>query len=555
LKLWRHYTVVGLFVVSCAGLVARVVYLNVTQREFLQQQGDARSIRFETLPAYRGVVYDRLGEPLAVSTPVVAVWTDPSLTRFDATTLRALTEVLDLDRLALERRLGAQAKREFMYVKRRVPWKKAEQLRALGLEGVFFQPEYRRYYPASETTAHVVGVTDVDDVGLEGIELSFNDLLKGQHGRKMVLKDRRGNTVQDLEYLSAPQFGTDLTLSLDLRLQFFAYRELKAAVAVHRAVSASLVMLDVRTGEVLALVNLPSYNPNDLSNNHYQGMRNRAVTDAYEPGSTVKPFTVLAALESGRYRPSTLIDTNPGYFRVGRKLVKDRRNFGVISLSEVLQKSSQVGIARVALALDERAVYDVLNRAGAGAYVGTGLPGESIGKLSDRGLGNPVMRTTLAYGYGLAVSPLQLARAYLSLATFGIRIPVSVVKQNDPPKGRRVFDADRVGEILDMMVGVTEDGGTAPKARVTGYRVAGKTGTSRKVGSAGYDDRRHVALFAGIVPATDPRIVMVVVVNEPQGKNIGGGTVAAPIFSRVAARTMRLLGVKPDSPVSPSKSV
>ncbi|TDJ31259.1 MAG: penicillin-binding protein 2 [Gammaproteobacteria bacterium] len=555
MKLWRHYTVVGLFVFACAGLVARVVFLNVTQREFLQSQGDARSIRYETLPAYRGVVYDRFGEPLAVSTPVVAVWTDPSLTEFDEATIAKLAQLLGLDQQALEHRLKTNAGREFMYLKRRVAWEKAEQLRAVAIEGVFFQPEYRRYYPASETAAHVVGVTDVDDAGLEGIELSFDDVLKGQHGRKLVLKDRRGNTVKDLEYLSAPQFGIDLTLSLDLRLQFFAYRELKAAVASHKAVSASLVMLDVRTGEVLALVNLPSYNPNKLPDNHYEGMRNRAVTDTYEPGSTVKPFTILAALESGEYQRTTLIDTNPGYFRVGNKLIEDPINLGVISLNEVLRKSSQVGIAKLALQLEKRAVYDVLNRAGAGAYVGTGLPGESVGKLSDVGLEKPVVQATLAYGYGLAVSPLQLAQAYLSLATFGIRMPVSVLKQSAAPAGRRVFEADLVSQILNMMVGVTEDSGTAPKARVTGYRVAGKTGTSRKVGPSGYDDRRHVALFAGIIPASDPRIVMVVVVNEPAGKIFSGGTVAAPIFSRVAARTMRLLGVKPDAPVSLPRSV
>ncbi|MCZ6617865.1 MAG: penicillin-binding transpeptidase domain-containing protein [Gammaproteobacteria bacterium] len=555
MKPWRHYTVVGFFVFGCAGLVARLVYLSITDREFLQSQGDARSIRYETLRAYRGVVYDRQGQPLAVSTPVVAVWTNPSSSEFDEVTLTKLAKLLELDMAVLERRLEVYAKRKFMYLKRRLPWEKAEQLRALKLAGVFFQPEYRRYYPASEMAAHVVGVTDVDDAGLEGIELSFDELLKGRHGRKMVLKDQRGNTVKDLEYLSTPQFGTDLSLSLDLRLQYFAHRELKAAVAGHRAVSASLVMLDVRTGEVLALVNQPSYNPNELSGSRFDRMRNRAVTDTYEPGSTVKPFTVLAALESGRYRQTSLIDTSPGYFKVGNKLIEDPINRGVISLSEVLQKSSQVGIARVALRLEARAVYEVLVRAGVGAYVGTGLPGESMGKLSDLGLDNPVMRATLAYGYGLAVSPLQLAQAYLSLATLGIRMPVSILKQSVAPEGRRVFDAKQVRQVLDMMVGVTEDGGTAPKARVTGYRVAGKTGTSRKVGALGYDDKRHVALFAGIIPASDPRIVIVVVVNEPRGEIAGGGTVAAPIFARVAARTMRLLGIKPDSVVSLPESV
>jgi cell division protein FtsI (penicillin-binding protein 3) len=550
MRLWRHYVLVIVFLGACTGVAARVVFLNVSDRAFLQAQGNARAIRYETLPAYRGVIYDRHGEALAVSTPVAAIWTDPSFVKLSDEAVVQVAQVLNRDSAVLARELDANAEREFMYLERRVPWGVAEQVRALGLDGVYIQREYRRYYPAGEMAAHVVGMTNIDDLGLEGIELSYDEHLRGRPGRKMVLKNRRGETIEDLEFLASPHYGSDITLSLDMRLQFIAYRELKAAVAGNHAKSGSLVMLDVRSGEVLALANEPSYNPNDLSHARTAGMRNRAVTDTYEPGSTIKPFTVLAALSTDRWQPSTTIDTSPGYFRVGNKLVQDPNNRGVITLSQALQKSSQVGIAKVALDLPDDAVYDVLERAGIGDFIGTGLPGEAAGHLTNQGLGNPVVRATLAYGYGLAVSPLQLAQGYLTLASGGRRLPVTVLKTDEPADPRPVFDPARVGSVLRMMETVTEDAGTAPRARVPGYRIAGKTGTSRKVGPQGYDDERHVALFAGIAPQSNPRFVMVIVINEPGGAAKGGGAVAAPVFGQVAARALRLLGVKPDAGVT-----
>jgi cell division protein FtsI (penicillin-binding protein 3) len=549
-KLWRHYLVVVVFLGACSGVAARVVYLNVTDRDFLQQQGDARSIRAEVLPAYRGLIYDRNGEPLAVSTPVAAIWTDPSFATLADDEVRKLATLLELDPRALASQIEGARGREFLYLKRRVPWQVAEEVRGLGLDGVFIQREYRRYYPAAEMAAHVVGMTNIDDLGLEGLELSYDDHLRGRPGRKTVLRNRRGETIKNLEFSEAPRFGADVTLSLDLRLQFLAYRELKAAVAGNHAVSGSLVMLDARTGEVLALVNEPSYNPNDPTLRNREGMRNRSVTDTYEPGSTIKPFTVLAALESKRWQPETLIDTAPGYFRVGNKLVQDPLNRGTISLQQALQKSSQVGIAKVALDLEPGAVFDVLSRAGIGEFIGTGLPGEASGRLSNQGLNNVVVRATLAYGYGLAVSPLQLAHGYLTLATGGRRLPVSVLAQNEAPRGERVFEQRHAESVLAMMESVTEDAGTASRARVPGYRISGKTGTSRKVGPQGYDDQRHVSLFAGLAPLSDPRFVMVVVINEPRGTLRGGGEVAAPVFGQVAARALRLLGVPPDAEVA-----
>ncbi|MEZ5558799.1 MAG: penicillin-binding protein 2 [Pseudomonadales bacterium] len=548
MKAWRHYAVVILFLLGCSGVAARVVYLNITERAFLQEQGDARAVRAQTLPAYRGVIYDRNGEPLAISTPTMAVWTDPSLVRLDGESVAALAGVLGVPARELQQQLDAAGRREFLYLARRLPWEQAQRVKALELKGVYLQREYRRYYPAAEIAAHVVGVTDVDEAGIEGVELAFDDRLRGQHGRKVVLQDRRGEVIKDLEFVRAPRFGSDMHLSLDLRLQYLAYREIKAAVLANGARSGSLVMLDAHTGEVLAMVNEPSYNPNDLSSGTREGMRNRAVTDTYEPGSTMKPFTALAALESGAYSPTTEIDTSPGYFSVGRKLIQDTGNLGTVSLTRALQKSSQVAFAKVALTLPDRAVFDVMNRAGLGQFVGTGLPGEAAGSLSEWGLDKPIVRATLAYGYGLAVSPLQLARAYVTLANDGVPLPVSILKHDPdaPVTGTPVFAAEQTRAVLHMMEAVTEKNGTAPRASVAGYRVAGKTGTARKVGAAGYDDERHVTLFAGIAPVSNPRLVMVVVINEPAGAAQGGGGVAAPVFGRVAARALRVLGEPPD---------
>jgi cell division protein FtsI (penicillin-binding protein 3) len=534
------------FLVACLGMAVRIVYLTVAEGDFLIGQGDNRSVRTVSIPAYRGVVYDRYGEPLALSTPAAAMWTDPSKKTLSAEELAALADLLDLNTDRLMQQLIRNSEREFLYLKRRVSWSEVQQVKALGLQGVYFDREYHRYYPAGETVAHVVGLTGIDDHGLEGIELSFDQRLQGVPGEKEVLLDLHRQTIKNLQFGKPPRYGEDLTLAIDLRLQFLAYRELKAAVESHKATSGSVVMLDVATGEILALVNQPSYNPNDRADRPADGMRNRAITDAYEPGSTIKPFTVLAALETGRFSADTVIDTSPGHFRVGNKLIADPVDRGSITLETALQKSSQVAIAKVALELEERAVYDALVRAGINEYAGTGMPGEVAGSMSDLGLRYPVVRAVLSYGYGLAVTPLQLAQSYLTLATGGVRLPLSIVRQTEPPAGERVFAQAHVGEVLRMMEGVTERAGTAHKAHVEGFNIAGKTGTARKVGAQGYDDERHAAWFAGIAPATLPRLVTVVMINEPKGTNKSGGEVAAPVYARVMARALRLLGVSPD---------
>jgi len=542
---WRHVVLLAVFAAGGAALLARMVYLNVTERAFLQREGDARSLRVETLPAYRGIIFDRFGEPLAVSTPVKSAWLDPSQTTLSSTQIVRLARTLGEYPDALARRLDAAKGREFVYLKRRIGPEEAARVAALDIDGINFTREYRRYYPTGEATAHVVGITNVDDRGQEGAELAYDGELAGRDGKKRVLKDLRGNPIKDVEYVSAARFGRDLSLSLDLRLQFFAYRELKAAIEQHSAHAGSLVLLDARSGEILALANQPSFNPNDPGQPVTSAMRNRAITDVYEPGSTVKPLTVLAALESKRFNVDSQIDTSPGYFRIGQKLVEDPVNRGVLSLAQVLAKSSQVGVARIALALDNDAVHNAFIRAGFGEIAGSGLPGEVAGELPDQ-MKNPLVRATLAYGYGLEITPLQLATGYLALATGGVRLPVTIRRLDAAPQGERVFDEATVREVVHMMEGVALPGGTAPKARVAGYRIAGKTGTARKVGPGGYDEDRHVAFFAGLAPVAEPRLVLIVVIDEPQGPVIGGGEIAGPVFSRVMARALRVLDVEPE---------
>jgi len=543
----RHFVLTGLFTLALLGLVGRSSYLAVTEREFLQNQGEARATRVAEIRAHRGVISDRNGDPMAVSTPVVSVWTDPSVDRLDARELVLVAELLDRPVDGLMKRLERSKHTQFVYLARRVSPAIARSLRSLEIPGIRFKREYRRFYPSGEISAHVVGRTDIDDVGQEGIELSMDHVLRGVPGSKRVLTDRRGQRVRDLDFYDAPDFGDDVELSIDLRLQFLAYRELKSAVEHSGARSGSVVTLDVTTGDVLALVNQPSYNPNRVGARDFDGMRNRAITDLYEPGSTAKPFAILAALETGRYWPDTVIDTSPGYLMVGRKLIEDPLNRGQLTLAEVLARSSQVGVAKIALGLEGSHLYDVFHRSGLGSIPATGLPGEVSGLLTDRDIDNPIVRASLAYGYGVTASAMQLAQSYLTIASGGVRRQVNLIRGLPRASEERVFEESDVVSLLRMMEGVASSKGTAPKAQVPGFAVAGKTGTSRKVTSGTYDDTRHVALFAGIAPSRDPQVVVVVIINEPLGEHVGGGEVAAPVFARILARSLRILGVAPEN--------
>ena len=543
----RHYVLIVVFTFALLGLVGRSSYLAVTEREFLQNQGEARATRTAEIRAHRGVISDRNGDPLAVSTPVVSVWTDPSVDRLDTRELVLVAELLDRPVDGLIKRLERSKHTQFVYLARRVSPAIARSLRSLEIPGIRFKHEYRRFYPSGEISAHVVGRTDIDDVGQEGIELSMDHVLRGVPGSKRVLTDRRGQRVRDLDFYDAPDFGDDVELSIDLRLQFLAYRELKSAVEHSGARSGSVVTLDVTTGDVLALVNQPSYNPNRVGSRDFDGMRNRAITDLYEPGSTAKPFAILAALETGIYRADTIIDTTPGYLTVGRKLIEDPVNRGQLTLAEVLARSSQVGVTKIALGLEASHLYDVFHRSGLGSIPATGLPGEVSGILTDRDIDNPIVRASLAYGYGVTATAMQLAQSYLTIASGGVRRQVNLIRGLPRASDERVFEEGDVASLLHMMEGVASSKGTAPKAQVPGFAVAGKTGTSRKVTSGTYDDTRHVALFAGIAPSRDPQVVVVVIINEPLGEHVGGGEVAAPVFSRILARSLRILGVAPEN--------
>ncbi len=548
-----------LVVVASASLllVWRAVDLQVVNKGFLQGQGDARYLREVTDPAHRGMITDRYGEPLAISTPVDSVWADPQVLAQARDSWPRLAKVLGIRNDVLVRLLAAKRDKEFVYLKRRVSPDIANKVMELKIPGVALAPEYKRFYPAGEVAAHVVGFANVDDVGQEGMELVYNDHLKGVPGAKRVIKDRFGRIVENVERVSEPEPGKNITLSIDRRLQYLAYRELKKAVKGNRADAGSAVILDVHTGEVLAMVNQPAYNPNNRGKLKSGHLRNRAVTDVFEPGSTVKPFTVAAALESGRFTPRTNIDTRPGKFRVGRKTIRDFRDYGVIDVSTVIQKSSNIGASKMALAISPEYLWNAFVSVGLGEVTGSGFPGESAGLLTDYGAWHEIERATVSYGYGLSVTTLQLARAYAALATDGRSMPVSFLRRNraDAEEAASmyepVFSGKSLSAVRSMLESVVVKGGTGTKAAVPGYRIAGKTGTVKKSGSGGYVEDSYLSLFAGMAPVSDPRLVMVVVINEPRGEEYYGGTIAAPVFSRVMAGALRMLDVPPDNLVKP----
>ncbi len=549
---WRFYCV-GVALCVLAGSVAwHVASLQVLPGkekgyEFLQDQGQARTLRTESISAYRGVITDRNGEPLAVSTPVQSIWANPQLLREAPHTLPALAKALDMDLAGLQEKLSRYRDKEFVYLKRHLPPHLGEKVLALNTPGVFAQQEYRRFYPAAEVTAHVVGFTDIDDQGQEGMELAYDEWLTGTAGAKQVLKDLKGHVVKEVQLLRAAQPGKDLRLSLDLRLQYLAYRELKAAVQEQGAKSGSVVVLDTQTGEILAMANQPAYNPNDRANIRSSALRNRAITDQFEPGSTVKPLTVMAALETGRYSPNTRIDTNPGYLRVGKKTLLDPVNYGVIDLTRVLTKSSQVGLSKLALKMDPLVIRDMFFRLGLGQDTGTGFPGESVGILPNHTRWQPIVQANFAFGYGLSLTPLQLAQAYSVIANDGIKRPVSLIKVNDRPVGEPVVSSTHTRRLVNMLKTVAEKGGTGTRAQLPDYPVAGKTGTVHKVSGHGYADDRYISLFAGMAPADKPRLVAVVMINEPSRGKYYGGEVAAPVFAKVVGGALRLLQVPPQN--------
>lgn len=534
-------------------LVWRAVDLHVVSKQFLQNQGDARYLREVSVPADRGMIMDRHGEPLAISTPVDSVWANPKeLIKARADWVRLSIE-LNIDINELQQQLADHSDKEFVYLKRHVIPAVAQRVRELKIPGVFLTREHRRYYPAGEVTSHVLGFTNIDDAGQEGVELAMNEWLRGTPGSKRVIKNRLGQEVEQVEQVQLPQRGNDVVLTIDRRIQYLAYRELKTAVQKHRAESGSAVILDARNGEILAMVNQPAYNPNNRDGLQIDHLRNRAITDVFEPGSTVKPFTVAAALESGKYQPKTIVDTTPGVYRVGRKVIRDFKNYGAIDVSTVIQKSSNVGASKLALSIEPRIMWKTFAGAGFGETTGVSYPGESTGLLSDHYSWRKIERATLSFGYGLSVTTLQLARAYTLFANDGSLKPVSLVRRTEyTPDHSLYYQTDPVlskstiKQVRNMMNLVVEDGGTGMNAQVSGYKIAGKTGTVKKSGAGGYLEDSYISVFAGMAPATNPRLIMVVMVNEPRGEEYYGGAVAAPVFSKVMSGALRLMDVPPD---------
>jgi cell division protein FtsI (penicillin-binding protein 3) len=544
---WRLNLVRITFVLVIIALGWRLADIQVLNSDFLRNQGDARHLRTVPVAAHRGMILDRHGEPLAISTPVHSIWLNPQEVDLDDPKLKTLAKTLRIQYGTVKSKVKRNKQREFVYLKRRVTPELAKAVQALNINGVELQREYKRYYPTGEVASHVVGFTNIDDDGQEGLELAYNDILAGVPGLKRMVRDSKGNYVEGGEQIKANKDGQNIQLSIDLRLQYLTYQALKATVNKHRASSGSAVILDVHTGEVLAMVNQPSYNPNNRRGLRAKDLRNRAITDVFEPGSTVKPFTVAAGLKADVINSSTIIDTRPGNMKVSGHTIKDFRNYGQVDLATLMQKSSNVGASKIALDMKPDTLWQSFAAFGMAEATGAYFPGEVMGRMPDPQSWRKLDRATLAYGYGLATTALQLARAYTVLGNGGIINPVSFVKLEEAPIGRRVYSTDVMQQVRAMMEKVVQVGGTAQKAAVANYTVAGKTGTIKKAAKGGgYTEDEYLSSFAGLIPARDPRLAMVVVIDEPKGDEYYGGLVAAPVFSQVMSGAMRLLNIAPD---------
>ncbi len=543
----RMLLVIGLLGAASMGLVARAFDLQVVRKQFYQDQGDARFLREVPIAVSRGTIFDRNGEPLAVSTPMVSITAVPSQVLENADRIPALAQALGTNPDDLKSYLEQRSDREFAYLRRQMSPDAAQAVLALAVPGVNGQREYKRYYPSGEVTAHVLGFTNIDDHGQEGLELAFDSWLSGKPGAKRVIRDRMGHIVEDVEQVRAPQPGQNLTLSIDRRIQFLAYSELKNQLDDCQADSGAMVVLDVHTGEILAMVSLPTYNPNTVTGTTGSQRRNRAVTDVVEPGSTMKPFTMAAALSSGKYTPtSPVIDTGNGHWMFYGKDIRDDDPNGVLTPTGVLTKSSNIGAAKISLSLDTQFVYDVYRGFGFGDSTGSGFPGESSGYLKVGHAWRPIEKATMAYGYGMNVTPLQLATAYSTLADDGVLHSPTFIKGGDNP-GKQIVTPQIARELVSMLETVTAPGGTATRAQIANYAVAGKTGTAHQATGGGYAKNSYNSLFAGIVPATNPQLVGVVVINNPKKGGYFGAVVSAPVFQRVMTGALRLLDVPPDN--------
>jgi cell division protein FtsI (penicillin-binding protein 3) len=543
----RMLVVVGLLSLSGLGLVARAFDLQVVRKAFYQRQGDARFLREMPIPVSRGTIFDRNGAPLAVSTPVTSIWANPPEVLANEDRIPALARVLGVDADELKNKLAQRSEREFVYLRRQMAPEAAQAVLDLGIPGINGQREFKRYYPSGELTAHVLGFTNIDDHGQEGLELAYDDWLSGKPGAKRVIRDRMGHVVEDVEQVRAPKPGQNLTLSIDRRIQFLAFNELKNALEKFEADSGSMVVLDTRNGEVLAMVNLPSYNPNAVNDSKASQRRNRSMTDLLEPGSTIKPILMAAALSSGQYTPTTpIIDTTGGHWYFQGHDIHDTHNYGLLTPTGVITKSSNVGAAKIAMQLDTGLLYDTFRAFGFGNSTNSGFPGESAGYLKVGRDWRPLEKAIMAYGYGLNVTALQLANGYATIADNGVMHSPSFIKGADNA-AKQIISPEVAQQLVRMMETVTGPGSTAPQARIANYSVAGKTGTAHRASVGGYDKNNYIAAFAGIVPASKPRLVGIVIISNPSKGSYYGGMVSAPAFAHVMDGALRLLDVPPDN--------
>ena len=550
LPLWRSRMMLALVFAGFMALIARAMYLQAWNNDFLQAKGESRYSRVLEISATRGKITDRHGEILASSTPVKSVWAIPEDVKASAEQLAQLAAALQLPPEELNQKL-AQADREFVYLKRQLPPEQAERVTQLNLAGIHQQREFRRFYPAGDVAAHVLGFTGIDGEGQEGIELAYQKDLVGKPGSRRVIKDRRGNIIEDVAGVTTPREGRDLALSIDSKIQFLAYSQLKNAVEAHKAKAGGIIVLDARTGEVLALANLPAYNPNNRSALTGAQLRNRVLTDTFEPGSTIKPFTAALALDLARVRPDTVIQTAQGKLTIGTSTISDSHPHGALTVAEIIQKSSNVGTARLAQKMSAEEMWESFHKAGFGVAPQVQFPGAVAGKVRAAKTWRPIEQVTMSYGYGLSASLLQLARAYTVFARDGDMVPLTFLKADGPAHGTPVFSSETARAVRLMLEMAAGPAGTAPRAQVMGFRVAGKTGTAHKQEHGGYAEHKYRASFVGFAPASDPRIVVAVMLDEPSTGKYFGGEVAAPVFSAVAGGALRQLGVAPDAPMKP----
>lgn len=546
---WRSRLVLGLLLTCLIILISRSIYLQALNKDFLQQQGQSRHERVIEQNMQRGNIKDRNGEILAVSAPVRSVWIEPQRVNATPEQIRQLASLTGVEEAVIQQRILSGKK--FVYLRRQLPPELAEKVAELNIKGVNLKHEFYRYYPARELAAHILGFTDIDGRGQEGMELAWQDMLTGEDGKRRVIKDRIGRIVEDVEQIQSPKPGQDVVLSIDSKIQYLAYRELARTVKEQHAKAGSIVALDVQTGEVLAMANYPAFNPNQRASMNNEVIRNRVLVDTFEPGSTLKPFVVAVAMETGRIKSDTLMETAGGKLKIGRAVIHDVRDKGNLTVSQVIQASSNVGAAKIALLLPPKTFWEMLNRSGFGTETGIGFPGEASGRLRAYNTWRPIEQATMSYGHGISASLMQLARAYTLFATDGELKPVTLLKRDMPAVGQKVISRETAQSVRKMLELAVQPEGTGNSARISGYRVAGKTGTAHKrlKGQKGYAKDRYISSFVGFAPASDPRVIIAIMIDEPSSGNYYGGTVAAPVFSRVMEGTLRILNVPFDEPL------